>query len=278
MKRSIQRNLFITFILLTTLVFSYGCSTATPPAEEAAERFPNIGISWCEDTSSGEYSEDLQVYLNAVEQAGGTPVLLPLLENEAQAKEAIAGIDGLVMTGGEDVDPSYYGEEPAALLETVNEARDVSDQLLIASALDADIPMLAICRGCQFLNVALGGSLYQDIPTQYTSPLPHRSADQVDFVYHEITVAEDSVLFDIMQTSTLTANSWHHQGVKELGEGLTVIATAEDGMVEAIQKKDATFVLGLQFHPEWHIDYGDAEYLPIFQRLVIEANAYNLAQ
>ena len=229
---------------------------------------PDIGISWCEDISADEHSEDLQAYIDAVEKAGGEPILLPLITDEDQAQKALETIDGLVMTGGEDIDPSYYGEEPDAKLETVNPERDKSDYILLNAALEEDMPVLAICRGCQYLNVICGGTLYQDIPTQYDTDILHRSVDQVDFAYHDINISEGSHLADIMGAGKLNVNSWHHQCIKEVGNGLKVVATAEDGIVEAIEKEEATFTVGLQFHPEWHVDDGDTQFLELFKKLV----------
>lgn len=265
MKNTIFKSsvVLLSFVLLAFI--SFGCrnndSSSNPD-------LPDIGISWCEDIDTDEHSEDLQAYIDAVEQAGGKPVLLPLIEDEDQAEKALAAVDGLVMTGGEDIDPSYYHEEPDANLETVNPARDKSDYILLSTALEKDMPVLAICRGCQYLNVICGGTLYQDIPTQYNTKLQHRSTDQVDFVYHDIDISEGSHLADMMGEGKLNVNSWHHQCIKDLGRGLKSVATAEDGIVEAIEKEDATFVVGLQFHPEWHVDYGDTQFLDIFKKLV----------
>jgi putative glutamine amidotransferase len=265
MKKKTFKFTLILLTLILTVFLAFGCGNSD---DSSKSDIPKIGISWCEDIDADEHSEDLQVYINAVEQAGGDPVLLPLIEDEDQADEVLDTIDGLVMTGGEDIDPSYYGEEPDSKLETVNAERDKSDNYLLKAALDEDFPILAICRGVQFLNVVCGGTLYQDIPTQYDTDILHRSTDQVDFVYHDIDIVKGSKLADIMGAGTLNVNSWHHQGIKKLGDGLTVVATAKDGMIEAVEKDDATFVLGLQFHPEWHIDDGDTEFLPIFQTLV----------
>ncbi|GAB1476434.1 gamma-glutamyl-gamma-aminobutyrate hydrolase family protein [Bacillota bacterium] len=253
----------LSLLLSAFVLFGCGGEAVDSPAE-----LPDIGISWCDDIDVEEYGEDLQAYIDAVEKAGGNPVLLPLIETEEAAESLLDSIDALVLTGGEDVDPSYYGEDPDPNLEDVNVERDTSDFLLLQAALDRDLPVLAICRGFQVLNVISGGSLYQDIPTLYGTEVLHRSVDQVDFAYHDIDISEGSLLADIMGAGTLNVNSWHHQGVKNLGEGLDVIANSEDGMVEAVQKEGSTFVLGLQFHPEWHVDYGETEHLKIFEKLV----------
>lgn len=265
MKRNISKMFLIVFSIILVAFFTLGCgnsNTSTAPDKAI------IGISWCEEIDVEEYSEDLQAYIDAVELAGGVPTLLPLITEEEEANKVLDGIDALVMTGGEDIDPSYYNEEANANLEAVNPPRDKSDYILLTAALERDMPVLAICRGHQVLNVVCGGTLYQDIPTQYESDILHRSLDEVDFEYHDIGVVKGSHLAEIMGAGTINVNSWHHQGIKDLGDGLYIIATAGDGMVEAIEKEGATFVLGVQFHPEWHVDDGDLAHLALFEKLI----------
>jgi len=268
MKRVISKGLLMVVSFILVVFFTLGCVESDIPI---VDNRAIIGISWCEEIEVEEYSEDLQAYIHAVDKAGGIPVLLPLIAEEGEAEEALDGIDALIMTGGEDIDPSYYNEEPDVNLEEVNSPRDKSDYILLNAALKRDMPVLAICRGHQFLNVVSGGTLYQDIPTQYETEILHRSLDQVDFEYHNIGIVKGSKLTDIMGAGTILANSWHHQAIKDLGSGLYVIATAEDGMIEAIEREGDTFVVGVQFHPEWHVEDGDMEYLAIFEKLVDQA-------
>lgn len=266
MKRNISKKFLIVLSLILVAFFTLGCGGGDiTPTDDGMER-TIIGISWCEDTNVDEYSEDLQAYIDAVEMAGGVAMLLPLMTEEL-VEETLDGIDALVMTGGEDIDPGRYNEEANANLEDVNAARDQSDFILLTAALERDLPVLAICRGHQVLNVVSGGTLYQDIPTQYGTDVLHRSLDQEDFEYHDINIVESSKLAEIMGNK-INANSWHHQGIKDLGDGLTVVATSEDGMIEGIEKDGATFVLGVQFHPEWHVDDGDLAYLALFEKLI----------
>jgi putative glutamine amidotransferase len=176
------------------------------------------------------------------------------------------------MTGGEDIDPSYYGEEPNEKLETVNEVRDTSDSLLIKAALDEDIPMLCTCRGMQFLNVLSGGTLYQDLPTQNPSDIEHRDPDRKVFAKHEITVDKDNIVAAAFGgEGTYTVNSWHHQAVDQLGDNLKVVATAPDGIIEAIVREDKDYVMGLQFHPEAMIAEGDDSFLAFYTNLIDQA-------
>lgn len=254
-------------VFMTFFIFGCAEEEVTPTS---TDNRAIIGISWCEETDVEEYSEDLQAYIDAIDKAGGVSLLLPLLTEEGKAEEALDSIDALIMTGGEDIDPSYYGEEPNANLEEVNSPRDKSDYLLLTAALERDMPVLAICRGHQMLNVVCGGTLYQDIPTQYETEVFHRSPDQLDFEYHNIGIVKGSELAEIMGPGTVAVNSWHHQAIKDLGEGLYVIATAADGIVEAVEGDGTAFVLGVQFHPEWHVDDGDMVHLELFKKLIEE--------
>lgn len=265
MKRKFSKTGVVFLSLFLSAFVLFGCGG---PAVDSQTDLPKIGISWCDDIDVDEYGEDLQAYIDAVESAGGNPVLLPLIESREEAEELLDSIDVLILTGGEDVDPSYYGEEPDPNLEEIYPERDVSDFLLLEAALDRDFPVLAICRGCQILNIFSGGSLYQDLPTLYGTDILHRSEDEIEFEYHDINVAEGSLLADIMGAGRLNVNSWHHQGIKDLGEGLIAVASADDGIIEVIEMEGSSFVLGLQFHPEWHVDYGDVEFLKIFEKLV----------
>lgn len=264
--------------LILTLIFTTGIMTGcgSSDAEQDSDK-PVIGVTWMEDIESGEYSEDLQAYINAVENAGAEAVALPLYKDDEEAVAALEELDGIVFTGGEDIDPAYYGEEVLPECEEINKDRDVSDVALMKAAIEADVPVLGTCRGMQLLNVVQGGTLYQDLPTQLGTEVGHREDAQEEFVWHDVTIEEDSILYEAMGETTLNFNSWHHQGIKDLGEGLEVKATSADGLVECVELTDNTFVLGVQCHPEWHVDeyYGDEEYIAIFEALVDAAAAYS---
>lgn len=235
---------------------------------DSADEKIKVGISWNAD----EIDEDAQLYLDAVTKAGGEAVYLPQIKTEDDAKKALAEVDALVVTGGEDIDPSYYSEEPNEKLEDINEARDTSDSILITEALDEDIPMLCTCRGMQFLNVLSGGTLYQDLPTQLPSEVVHRDPNHEEWVKHEITVDKDNIVaYAFGGDGTYTVNSWHHQAVDKLGDNLEVVATAPDGVVEAIVREDKTYVMGVQFHPEAMIDEGDDSFLTFYTDLIDQA-------
>lgn len=152
-----------------------------------------------------------------------------------------------------------------------NEDRDVSDSILIEAALDKDIPMLATCRGEQFLNAVCGGTLYQDIPSQHFSDVKvtHRDQEKKDWAMHEITVDPDNIVADAFgDAGTYTVNSWHHQAVKDLGENLKVVAVADDGIIEAYVKEDSSYVMGVQFHPEGMLAEGDESFLQFYTNLI----------
>ena len=241
--------------------------TVTASNDETEDKI-KVGVSWNAD----EIDEDAQLYLDAVEKAGAEAVYLPQIKTEEDAKKALSEVDALVVTGGEDIDPSYYNAEPDEKLEDVNEARDTSDSILITEALDEDIPMLATCRGMQFLNVLSGGTLYQDLPTQNPSEIVHRDPNHEEWVKHEITVDADNIVaYAFGGEGTYTVNSWHHQAVDKLGDNLKVVATAPDGVVEAIVREDKTYVMGLQFHPEAMIDEGDDSFLSFYTELIDQA-------
>ena len=280
MKRRNKLTLLLAMLVIAAMAFfmtacgGSGSSDAdNAAATEAANDAPKVavGISWQEDIDQEEHGEDLMAYINTVEKAGGEPVLLPLVETQDEAKAELEKVDCLIMTGGEDVDPSYYGEEPDPNLEDVNKERDVSDMAFLQEAIDEDMPTLCTCRGMQVLNVLSGGSLIQDIPTSEQfkeQTIVHRDPEEVDFTYHDLTIEEDSLLAKIVGDTTLNANSWHHQGVKEVGDNLKVTATSEDGMIEGLERTDCSYIVGVQFHPEWHVEEGDDSFLVFFTDLM----------
>ncbi|MCD7749949.1 MAG: gamma-glutamyl-gamma-aminobutyrate hydrolase family protein, partial [Oscillospiraceae bacterium] len=265
-------SLLITLALLAGLL----CAGAYASSEEPSAELVQVGVSWVGDFEDGVPDEDTQAYIDAVELAGAEAVYLPQATDEESALAALETVDCLILTGGEDLDPALYGEEPYELLETVNEVRDISDYWYCTVALALDMPVLATCRGLQLLNVVCGGPLYQDIPTQYEADVEvtHRDPAGEDFAYHTITIeAETSLVAQAMGgAGEYEVNSWHHQGVKDLGEGLVVTAVAEDGMVEAIEMPEASFVLAVQFHPEWMIKDVSEEYVTYFTMLIEAAS------
>lgn len=190
-------------------------------------------------------------YLTAIQQAGGIPVLLPpQLDEEARAALADR-LDGLVLSGGGDVDPARYGEPPHPRTAEVSPARDALEIALVHRALERDTPLLAICRGVQVLNVALGGTLYQDLGDDPGGPIEHTQTDPRPRPTHTVKVAtEGTRLGAIVRDAELAVNSFHHQGLRRLGDGLRAVAWAPDGLVEAVELAGDRLVVGVQWHPE----------------------------
>ncbi|GEM_PF-413579 len=224
-----------------------------------------IGLSGMDD------STDLGNYVTAVKKAGCEPVILKYVTTAAEAKALLDTVDALVMTGGEDIDPVWYGEEKLNSSIKINKTRDTSDMLLICEAISRNMPTLCICRGMQILNVACGGSLYQDIPTQYKTSVTHRDKNLSAWKYHEIQTEGGSLVRSVLGTS-YTVNSWHHQSVKEPGTNIRITARAGDGIVEAIELTGKTFIVGVQFHPEYFTAMGDKTFLKFFTALANAAS------
>ena len=278
-KRNFLKYLLAFIVIAVMSIFMTACGGSSSGGEEEtaaddAAAKVKVGISWQEDINTDEHGEDLMAYVHTVEKAGGEAVLLDLVTDQESAKAELDKVDCLIMTGGEDVDPSYYGEEPDPNLEEVNKERDVSDMAMLQEAIDEDMPVLCTCRGMQVLNVLSGGSLYQDIPTAEPfkeQKIVHRDPEEIDFTYHDLTIEPDTLLHAITLADTINANSWHHQGVKDLGENLKVTATSEDGMIEGLERTDCSYIVGVQFHPEWAVEEGDDTYLVFFTDLMDHA-------
>jgi putative glutamine amidotransferase len=189
-------------------------------------------------------------YLLAIEQPGATALLVTPAHRAESHERLLELAHGLVLTGGEDVAPSRYGEEPHPRLGTVNFARDEMEFALLEAALRRRMPVLAICRGMQLLNVALGGTLYQDLPSQLGGDLLHEQEASINARWHHAELEEASRLAEIFGSARLHINSFHHQGVKDLAPALRARAWADDGLVEAVEAPDYPWVMGVQWHPE----------------------------
>lgn len=215
----------------------------------------------------------LPAYLNAVIEAGGIPVILPIIDDEYDIKKLVNKFDGFILTGGQDVNPKIYNEEKATYCENVNKYRDYMEQILIEEVLNNDKPLLAICRGFQLLNVYLGGSLYQDIKVDKNNGNDsiHRQAKPYNRPSHKVKVNTESLLFNITNKEELMVNSMHHQAIKKLSPKLTEAAISEDGIVESIYMDNKKFVLGVQWHPE-HLYKEYKEQLNIFNEFISNCN------
>lgn len=188
-------------------------------------------------------------YIDGVVRSGGIPLLLPLLHQPgAPLRAMVESLDGLILTGGKDASPHHYGESPLQELGEVDYERDLAELELIRFARELNKPMLGICRGMQIINVALGGTLVQDIPSQVPQALQHAQKGSKMYGAHTVTLAP-GFLKDVLEKEEVLVNTSHHQSVKDLAPGLRVSAIAPDGVVEAIENADATIV-GVQWHPE----------------------------
>ncbi|MDO5328485.1 MAG: gamma-glutamyl-gamma-aminobutyrate hydrolase family protein [Clostridia bacterium] len=191
-----------------------------------------------------------QDYIDAVIRAGALPVLLPLTKNKTLMEEMLGHIDGLLLTGGDDVGPQMYGEEKLPCCGETAPRRDEMEFPLCRMALDRDMPILAICRGHQVLSCTLGGNMFQDIATQFSADLRHPRSDMPRDKVHKVLVEKGTLLHAITGQTELEVNSRHHQAVKMPGQGMTVCARATDGLIEAAELSGRKFVLGVQWHPE----------------------------
>ncbi len=189
-------------------------------------------------------------YLDAIERRGATGLLLTPAHRAEAIEQLLDHSHALMLTGGEDIDPSRYGQEPHSALETPNPERDAMEFAALAGALERRMPVLAICRGCQLLNVALGGTLYQDLPSQRGGALLHEQQAALSERWHSARVEPGSDLHEVFGVPELFINSFHHQGIDELAPQVRATVWAEDGLVEGIEARSYPWVFGVQWHPE----------------------------
>ncbi|MBF0314226.1 MAG: gamma-glutamyl-gamma-aminobutyrate hydrolase family protein [Oligoflexia bacterium] len=223
----------------------------------------NIGLVY----SNSEYSnlldeKDLLLpYRNAIEHSGGDVVVLTPKYSEKYLQEMLFKIQGLLIPGGDDIDPKLYHEKRNNKGEPIDSDFDLFEKKIVEFALSKKLPILGICRGEQLINVLFGGSLYQDIPSQYelgrttartTNKVVHRKKVKDTYFHprHEVQIEKESTLYTLFNQSIINTNSYHHQGVKDLAPGFKVVARTEDDFVEAIEVKDNKNIMGVQFHPE----------------------------
>lgn len=192
-----------------------------------------------------------KLYSLAVEKAGGIPVILPVLEDRDVLKATSEALDGLLLSGGIDVDPLLFNEEPVPKSGRIDPQRDQYEYAYIEFFHEAKKPMFGICRGCQVMNLAFGGTIYQDITSQReASHLKHAQDAPRWHPTHSISIKENTRLAQIYPSGSAKVNSFHHQSVKEAAPGFMISAEAPDGIVEAIESKGDVFMIGLQWHPE----------------------------
>lgn len=227
---------------------------------------PLIGIS----ANTADIDLTLRrVYCDQIVRAGGVPMVLPPVDDAEVLINMLEGIDGLVLTGGADYNPLWYGEQPEKELHTINSTRDLPELLLTRLAFNRQIPILGICRGVQTMAIALGGNLVQDLKTtlKHSQDAPRSEAT------HSVTITEGSTLYGLYGQENFV-NSFHHQAVKDCGSHLHVVATAPDGVIEAVESTEQKALMGVQWHPEWMGDEG----LKLFEWLTQRSREFKAAK
>ncbi|MCL2726908.1 MAG: gamma-glutamyl-gamma-aminobutyrate hydrolase family protein [Bacteroidales bacterium] len=250
-----------------SLLLLMSCFTGILLAQST--KLPLIGISGTH--TSGGSTQVNSTYILSVLRAGGVPIILPINNNPEVLKKMVASIDALIMTGGEDIDPlKYYNEEPIPAQGEIDPERDAFDIALINLALERGIPLLGICRGHQLMNVACGGTLYQDIPSQLRSPnlVKHRQQAPSWYGTHTVELDKGSLFAKILGTTTIVTNSFHHQAVKDVAPGFVVTGRSKDGVVETMEMIGNPRVFSVQFHPESATSRGLDDFFHIFTYLV----------
>jgi putative glutamine amidotransferase len=236
---------------------------------------PLIGITTKYNSSDGKFNHQLSTrYTDAVMAAGGIPVLIPAGLSAEQCTGLIDRLDGLLLTGGGDIDPVLFNGTPHNEVSDISVERDTVEIELVHQAIERNLPFLGICRGLQVVNVALGGTLYTHLPDQLPGVLEHSNDDR-DGLHHTVVLESDSRLAGIFGTTSLAVNSLHHQGIKDLAPKLHAAAHSPDGLVEAVELTDHPFGLAVQWHPE-ELQRLD-EQKAIFKALILAAETHRQA-
>lgn len=190
-------------------------------------------------------------YMDGIRQFGGIPIMFPLSDDETELIELIGLCDGILFTGGQDIAPSLYNEEKSINCGISCELRDSMESIVLKQAMYRNKPILGICRGIQIINVLLGGTLYQDLPSEINSRIEHHMTRPYDKIQHTVSIKEGTPLFELLGKSSIGVNSYHHQAIKQLADNLVCMAESEDGLVEAIVAPDYKFLWAVQWHPEF---------------------------
>lgn len=211
---------------------------------------PVVGIMplWDEEKNSIWM---LPGYPDGIIQAGAVPVIFPFLDDKDEISRLVNICDGILFTGGQDVSPKLYGEEPLDGLVSCCEKRDAMEAIVLKLSMESEKPILGICRGIQFINAALGGTLYQDLPLQHPSNIGHHQNAPYDAPAHEVSLIKGSPLQECLKTESLPVNSYHHQAVKRPAPELEVMAFSPDGLAEALYMPSQKFLWAVQWHPEY---------------------------
>lgn len=214
----------------------------------------------------------MHTYTEAVTRAGGTPIIIPISKNLDDAKTILSHVDGVLFSGGNDISPKLYGEEPRHIEERgLDVPRDEFEAGLMRLAIEKDVPVFAICRGMQLLNVVRGGTLYQDILKEVPGASQHdgrKITEDFHHFAHAVALEPGSKLAEILGKDSIKTNTHHHQAVNKLGSELVITGRAEDGIVEAIEDPSKKFLLGVQSHPESLVAAGGSDWQPLFEAFV----------
>ena len=240
-------------------------------APQVADK-PLIGISLGYSNKNSVNS----VYVESVLLQGGVPYLLPVTDDVELLRQIVAELDGIILTGGEDIAPHFYGAEKHPQLGEVNHKRDLYDLTLFKLATDRNVPVLGICRGLQLINVGMGGTLYQDIPSEKPSDVNHRPGNSE--VAHDVNLTPGSEMHRIMGQNRIQVNSKHHQGISKLAPGLKISGWSTDSIPEVIEAYPHRQILGVQYHPEDFAGKGDPLHGKLFKHLVEKAAIYQKAK
>jgi putative glutamine amidotransferase len=225
---------------------------------------PFVGITTTIDPQGGDYRKPrialYASYIAPLERVGLTPVLITPAHSEESIGALVGSCAGLVLSGGDDIDPSQYGHDPIPELGPVNPVRDLAELRALEVAIGRDIPVLGICRGHQLLNVHFGGTLCQDIEVEMGDAFSHLQTTPWGSHHHEVTVEPGSRLAEALGAERLRINSYHHQAIRSVAPGLEVTAIAEDGLIEGVESREHRWVVGVQWHPERHeAEAGDTD-------------------
>ena len=251
----------------------YESTTQELKEAKKASYSPLIGISTSFSDEGSSYV--LNTYVQSVLKAGGTPVMIPVITQTEALSQIIDQLDGLIITGGADINPLWYKEEPRKELGSLVPSRDIYDLKLAKIAMEKKIPTVGICRGLQLLNVAHGGTLYQDIPSQRANYIKHNQNVGGSYGSHRAFIEKGSLLASILGKDTVLVNSFHHQAIKDVAPIFKVVATAPDGIIEAIEAYPNYPIMAFQFHPEIMTKAGDPTMLKIFKHFIGQAEKFH---
>lgn len=203
----------------------------------------------------------LPQYMQMIEQAGGLPVMLPMSHDHMILKQIAESFDGFLFTGGHDISPHLYHQKAMIQCGQICSCRDDMEKELFQLIYQKNKPILGICRGIQLFNVLLGGTLYQDLPSQRESWINHHQSPPYDKPQHNNTIVKATPLYDLLAVEKLQVNSYHHQAIKELSPLLKAMAISEDGLIEAIYHPDKKYLWAIQWHPEYMMDDQSSQYI-----------------